>query len=471
MKTGLSHFVASGLVTLLWVTICFVWLVGFSGDISWPAVFLFALYVYASFMLWWVALGRRIAPTELVFWLFHTNFLLLPALAQSMSHIFYWSPYDAYSEESLLFACVVITIGLLAFRAGSGVGRRKMRHISIEKTKAVSFSRILTPKWPVLIFLVSLLLVMSAFISMLGMDFFTSPRTSKVSQVDSLSEFGLFLALPRALGLGVLLVTVTMLIRQWKDNNKIPLGVLMIFVVAVGINAIVNYPLSVARFWFFGFVISLMWIVYPLATASLRALFILGMTIMQFTIFPLYSQITRDKGWIGGVDVESIRHYLFHGDFDGYQSIVNGLLYIQMNGLELGRNLVSVALFFVPRSFWENKALPFGVVAAQNMGYGYTNLSSPIYAELYADFGFVSLILGMFLIGMGVRLADGYYDYHIKSKRIGVGVLLTSTLAGYMIILLRGSLLGVVPSIATLLLVIIIAGWISKPKVYAYNNN
>jgi hypothetical protein len=388
-----------------------------------------------------------------------------------MFHVFYWSPYDAYSEESLLFACAVIAIGLLAFRVGSSIGRRKMHQNYVDRAKARFFMQLIVPRWRVLIFLVITLLLISWMIGILGVEFFTSSRDSKVGQVDSLPELGFLLELPRALGLGVLLVSIALLIQRWRHDRGVLPGVFVIFVCSVGINAIVNYPLSVARYWIFGFIISLMWIVYPLTKASLRSVFILGMTAMQFTILPLYSQITRDKGWIGGVDVESIRHYLHHGDFDGYQSIVNALLYIHGNGYELGRNLASVVFFFVPRFFWESKAMPLGIAAADNMGYVYTNLSAPIYAEFYADFGFFSLIFVMFFFGWGIRLADGFYNYSINSRRYGVGMLLVSVVAGYLIILLRGSLLGVVPSIATLFAILTFASWLSKPRKYVYKSN
>jgi hypothetical protein len=127
--------------------------------------------------------------------------------------------------------------------------------------------------------------------------------------------------------------------------------------------------------------------------------------------------------------------------------------------------------FFVPRFFWESKAMPLGIAAADNMGYVYTNLSAPIYAEFYADFGLFSVIILMAILGRSVRSADGFYNYSINSRRYGVGMLLVSVVAGYLIILLRGSLLGVVPSIATLFAILTFACWLSKQKKYVYQSN
>jgi len=294
----------------------------------------------------------------------------------------------------------------------------------------------------------------------LGIEFYTSSRTSKLGQVESLAEMGLLINLPQAISLGVLLFSIVLLFHNWRDSRKLHFTTMVIILAALGVNAIINYPLSVARFWVFGFLISLMWTFSPLCHAVWRAAFAVSFTLMQFTVFPLYSQITRGKGAIG-FDIDSIRQYLHHGDFDGFQSIVNISLYIQDNGFELGRNLISAVLFFVPRAIW-NKAEPLGTAAANHMGYIYTNLSAPIYGEFYADYGLLSLILGMGIVGYGIRRYDIYYNNCARTKRFGVGVLITGVLAGYLIILLRGSLLAVVPSIATLIGLLLIVGWLAK---------
>ena len=113
--------------------------------------------------------------------------------------------------------------------------------------------------------------------------------------------------------------------------------------------------------------------------------------------------------------------------------------------------------------FWVDKAQPLGTAAANYMGYVYTNLSAPIYGELYADFGLLSLIIGMGVIGFFVKYVDNYYSTLSKSNKFGSGILLGSLLAGYIIILMRGSLLSVIPSVATLLGTITIAIRLTQP--------
>lgn len=458
MKQELNNGLLIGLVSTIWSVSCIAIFIGFDGELSWVVIALFCLFVYACIMLWKTVFDRRVAPLELMFWLFHTNFLLLPALSQSAYHSFYWSSYGAYQQESLLYSCFIIAVGLFAFSIGLSLGRRRFRSVTCGVARSTFFIRPLRARWAGYIVLLITLIGLALLVSNLGLNFFMSSRASKLGQVESLVELGLLLALPRSVALGVLLFSIALLVQRWRQVRKIPLVTLGVFISALMLNTIINSPLSLPRFWIFGFVISLIWIVAPYFHKVWRCVFVVGMTVMQFTVFPLYSQLTRS---VGGVDfnLDAIRQYLHHGDFDGFQSIVNVTLYIQNSGFELGRNLISVVLFFVPRTIW-NKAEPLGMAASDFMGYEYTNLSAPIYAELYADFGLFSLVFGMSIVGFWMSLLDEYYDGLIQTKRFGVGVLLTGVFAGYLIILLRGSLLGVVPAVASLLGVLVILSWV-----------
>ena len=337
-------------VSLLWVFMCIVIFIGFEGDLNWIAVILFGLFCYSSYMLWGTVLTREIRPLELSFWLFHSNFLLLPALSQSLHTTFYWSPYNSYQPSELLSACFTIFLGLILFSIGK---KYYMKRFHKKKRSAPEKNFLIQPiiaTWSSQLFLVSILASLMVIVSRFGMAFFMSERMSKLSQVDSLMQVGLLLNLPRALALGVLLFSLALIVQRWHDKKWVSLHLLVIFIVALGLNSIINYPLSIARFWIFGFLISLVWIIQPLRSIMRRFFFVVGMTIMQFTIFPWYSQITRGKGWIG-VDIASIRQYLHHGDFDGFQSIVNSLIYIQDSGFEFGKNIGSALFFFVPRAF------------------------------------------------------------------------------------------------------------------------
>jgi len=395
-----------------------------------------------------------------MFWLFNTNFLLLPALAQSAQRSFFWSSYDSYRQESLLFAAAIILLGMIAFCAGSKHARRRLPTI-IDPSKPSFLLQPLKPSWRLYFLLIISTTALGGLVSYLGPGFFTISRDRVFAQVAGTTEFGLIIALPRALAAAILILSMYVAVQAWKANRKIAPVLFLIIPAAVGLNAIINFPLAVARYWFFGILLSLIMIYFPLSHVRWRGAFVVAMTFLQFTLFPYFSEVTRGRGFIG-VDLESVRRYLLMGDFDGFQTIVNCLQYVEARGLEFGRNLISVALFFIPRTAWANKAEPLGMAAAKFKGYAFTNLSAPIYAELYADFGLVSLVLLMFLLGWATSILDGYYDRQARANILGVGYLLAGTLAGFLIIILRGSLLSIIALPATLLGVITIASFVAR---------
>lgn len=459
----LDRLVATGLAAAVWVIICFAVFIGLDGTLSLVAVLLCCLFVYASFMLWKTVFDKHSGPLGLMFWLFHTNYFFLPAVSQSLYRSFFWSSYDAYKEESLLYVCILVALGLSAFSIGEIYGRRKLVAGANGKIFARFFSARLSETWLLTAFLIIILIGLVGLVSILGVEFFTSSRMSKVDQVESLAELGMLLSLPRALAVGVLLFSVALLVQMWRQDRTIPFIPITLFLVALSVNSIINFPLSLSRFWLFGFLISLFWLVISLRSALMRAAFVVIMTILQFTMLPWFSQVTRDMGLLG-FDIESIRQYVRYGDFDGFQTMANIIVYINEEGFEFGRNLVSAVLFFVPRTIWEYKAEPLGVAASQHMGYSFTNLSAPIYGELYADIGVTSLVIGMGLMGFYISRFDSYYKCGLMNKQITVGVLITSVLAGYLIILLRGSLLGVLPGIATLMGVLVTASLLGHAR-------
>ncbi len=125
--------------------------------------------------------------------------------------------------------------------------------------------------------------------------------------------------------------------------------------------------------------------------------------VAQVTIFPAVDALGRGDGI---VSFSPLEYLSTHGDFDGYQSTINIVAWIDNQGPMLGRQLLSAVLFFVPRSFWSWKSPGTGIEAADFVGYPYINISAPMPGELYADFHLFGLILFSCLLGRIVRRVD-----------------------------------------------------------------
>ena len=106
------------------------------------------------------------------------------------------------------------------------------------------------------------------------------------------------------------------------------------------------------------------------------------------------SHITRGEG---DFQLDLFKYYQSSGDFDGFQSIINTVIYVNTYGFSYGNQIISSILSFIPRSIWASKADPTGSVAASAAGYEYVNISAPLPAEFFIDFGFIGLIYFFFI--------------------------------------------------------------------------
>lgn len=93
-------------------------------------------------------------------------------------------------------------------------------------------------------------------------------------------------------------------------------------------------------------------------------------------------------------------------DFDGFQQFVNTVTYVHAAGHSLGWYTVSAVLFFIPRNIWSSKASPASFDVAASRGYVFQNLSLPLPAELYLEFGVVGAMVVCFLLGNYITKLD-----------------------------------------------------------------
>ncbi len=222
-----------------------------------------------------------------------------------------------------------------------------------------------------------------------------------------------------------------------------------LFLLLLPLQMIVNFPGAQSRFWLFGMLITLGLMFVSFRSVARRLLLIAVFVIGTFTVFPISQQINRSEGFNFDIELPKIEEYLTHGDLDGFQSTMNTIVYVDQFGHTYGRQLASAVLFFVPRGIWSGKSLATGNMTSLALGFDFNNLSAPIIAELYIDGAFFAVILGAFAIGYAYRRLD--YLFTAASDIGGVTLyrVLLALVCGFSIILMRGSLLGVIAPVAS----------------------
>lgn len=175
-----------------------------------------------------------------------------------------------------------------------------------------------------------------------------------------------------------------------------------------------------------------------------------------FFVFPIldaYRYTTGDRRISVG-----LLSALAGGDFDSFAQVVNALTYVKDLGVTWGHQMLGVVLFWIPRSMWAGKPIDSGPLLAVHEGYDFTNLSAPLWAEFYLNWGWLGVIGGMFLFGMWVRRADqGANSLLDRSPVPGPWA---AIIPFYLLIVLRGSLLQAM----TYLVVVVLGGWFVRQR-------
>lgn len=210
---------------------------------------------------------------------------------------------------------------------------------------------------------------------------------------------------------------------------------------ALALFILTNYPIAIPRFVLAAYVFAIFFI-FVNFNRKAAAWFSCSLIALQFTIFPAVSALSR--GDVRDlIAIGPYRNFSTSGDFDGMQSTINVVEYVSGAGFQWGRNITSAALFFIPRSLWSNKSPGTGADSASYVGYDYVNISAPLPAETYVDFGFAGVVFGAIAFGILLRYLDDQYIAAKKRHDLPRLVTICVTL-GYLFIVMRGALVAVV---------------------------
>jgi len=229
---------------------------------------------------------------------------------------------------------------------------------------------------------------------------------------------------------------------------------------------IVNFPLAIARSQLFGYILLFAIIFMDFSRPSRRGMLSLAFVFGALVAMPVLDHFTRQGGTLATLDPRQLSStYFSTGDFDGFQSVNNAIIYVERFGLQYGVQLLSAFLFFVPRAIWADKAEPTGTITAESAGYTFTNISQPLPSEFYVDFGWLGVAASGIILGWLFYRFDRWVDRGWASDprtRLAAGWLIGFGLPVY-----RGTLLGVLPPFLILAAGLwVVARWGVESKPY-----
>ncbi|MEV7617921.1 hypothetical protein [Streptomyces sp. NPDC089799] len=209
------------------------------------------------------------------------------------------------------------------------------------------------------------------------------------------------------------------------------------------LNLIVNNPISNPRYWFLTVMFAMLFTVFPVSAAMYRVALSMAVVI-ALLVFPFADRFRYDEKNYKPVETTSFLEPMALKDYDQIGMFANTITYVDSGpGHLYGRQLAGSVFFAVPRSVWPDKPRDTGVMVGQWMGTVNTNLSSPIWAELWIDFGGFGMTAGLTAMGYAAARVDRRYAKRARRSTPSGSLIsvVVPLVAGYSFILLRGPLL------------------------------
>lgn len=395
----------------------------------------YLVVLYAAYRVSVILWKDRLRPVAGVFWMFVYICLGVVPLAQLSTGAS--TILAVQVDDAILHATTAITLlGCLTFDLAY--------HLKLFSTAGQSFPvRMLRSMDTLRIFALIAVIGGLAYVAQVGgiSVFFTS-RQEASQALDQVSpDSGQAVrAIVSAFGSVTCLVGLIFYIHALRViRSSLNLLDASFIMALVALNVVVNNPVSNSRYWTLAVLFGLL---MPLI-ASRKSFFnaaIVGGIVAAIFLFPL-SDITRRPAGVSGVlQADSVWHMISTKDYDQFSMLANTLGFTRDEGFTWGNQFLGAVLFWVPRVLWPTKPLDSGVEVGMWMSSVNVNLSSPLWAEAWINFGVAGVVVAFAGLGLLSRRLDSGFGGGALSLG-SVGYLGVSIFSGYMFILLRGSLL------------------------------
>jgi hypothetical protein len=203
------------------------------------------------------------------------------------------------------------------------------------------------------------------------------------------------------------------------------------------------------------------------AVGARRLLLLVGSMVV---VFPAISVFTHNhQQSLANVSLnqfsEQIADHYFSINYDSWANIYTAVELVRVHGMQWGHQLLGSLLFFVPSSVWGGKPLATGIFLADyliaNYSMWFTNLSAPLTAEGYLDFGPGGVVayagamawFAVFLNRQALR-RDGWFAFPVVANA-----------SVFLMIVLRGSLMIAMGFAAAAFLAFCLAGALLSAKI------
>lgn len=399
------------------------------------------IILYSSFKLTLLSSKGTKRIIDLAFWLFVYVWLGLASYTQILTGRFPW--FGMYSQFEIFSGYMTVLIGLISYDFGQYLSRRRITKHPIQQMNLDGIQQeeifLLTTRKFYFLTLFSTFLVLFIGFTKLHGNFFIS-RGGFTAYFQSSTDLLVYSNLLRVPVFVSLIIALTFLVKGKNYYKKSKLIFYPTLILLFILNVLVNNPVSNPRFWFGTVFLSICFIILKWSNRSSFSIWAFSFVMLLILIFP-YADIFRHTLDSQLQVVETYRQLSANGDYDAFQQILNTLRYVDSFDYSYGMQFLGDILFWVPRNLWEGKPFGTGAVVADGLGYDFLNLSAPLWAESYINFGFIGVVIIFVLYGMLIEKIQHIY-INKTQKNLSILDIFVPYFASYQFFFLRGDLLN-----------------------------
>lgn len=420
-------------------------------DIDVNLVLTCVLIIYSSLKLSYLSFKNSQKLMELTFWLFTYVWMAITPYAHQLVGKYAWPGH--YSPDNVTFALFIIIIGIFSYEIGIFAAKNKFKNIYQDNENQTEL--VISAKKICLILLISLafsfLVLMkigpsSIFVARLESDQIYSSVFSKTET----------LIYSNLLKVPIFVVFIISLVI-WKNKVCINMDKFLLVLIIICLfitNILISNPISNARYWFGSVIITSLFIIFKWGKNTF-AIWVLTLVSLLLIIFP-YADAFRSSTTFSFNSSDLIYLLTQKGDYDAFQQLLNTINYVEIAGVSYGLQLLGALFFWVPRNLWVDKPVGSGQLVAETLGYKFTNLSEPLWAEGYINFGILGVVIFFFVYGYISHYLQAKYILSQQKGTFTIFHIIVPFLAAYQIFFLRGDLLNGISYMSCYLLFAII---------------
>lgn len=355
----------------------------------------------------------RIISMNKFFWYFQFVFMSIAPLCQYLSGYFPWG--IQINEGDIETAVFLTIIWDLIYIFSYGKKGRKIKRGVLEKKikKFVLGNREYTTFFLMIVFCSSIV----GFILLVKMIGFYNLFFRSENMLDIENSTVNFIV--RKFLTALPAMVCTMFILSYKRKKSFLMMIEIIILIVLSVCA--NFPTSTTRYWMGTIFIGIVFIatVHRKESRIVDYGIVFGL-LVAFPLFYLFKTMTIEDLFNGNINFGGIVNSFNTVDFDAFTIMARAIGYVREHGITWGNQLLNIILFFVPRGIWKNKPITTNVLIASAQNQKFTNLSCPLTAEGYVNFGVIGIILYCIVYAKINRALDDMYWEKSNDNKINL---------------------------------------------------